>query len=330
MKRMPETRSALERIYTPIESDLDAFFKRFRSELTCEHALLRDINEHLLRMMGKYLRPALALLSARTQPKPARDVVPLAVAIELIHTATLVHDDIIDDSEMRRNLPSVFSKWGREISIVAGDYLYAKCFQLLSELEDTWIHSAFSSCARRICEGEMRQIENRRNFSLSEETYLEIIERKTAVLFEAACLGGAHLAGAPQREILALGRYGLELGLAFQIVDDCLDLVGDSTQLGKTVGLDIHQSDMTLPLLYLFADLDAARRRELVRSFESADPALFETIRSLAREHGSVERALERARVHAERARGQLSGLPPSASRDSLEQLVAHCVDRVR
>jgi octaprenyl-diphosphate synthase len=311
---------SLSEIYAPIESDLKDFSKLLKEELASSDELMKSIHEHLLKMSGKFLRPVLSLLSAGVEGKKNSEVIKLAVAIELIHTATLVHDDIIDNSELRRNQPSIYSKWGREISIVSGDYLYAKAFLLLARLKDSWVNQAFAACAHLMCEGEMKQIERRSDFFMSEGDYLKIIHQKTAALFQAACLGGAYYSGTSKENLEKMGNFGYELGMAFQIVDDCLDLVGDTESLGKTTGLDIYKNDVTLPLLYLFQTLGAG----------NGISNSFEKIKRLSVETGSVERAMQKARWFAERALENLQGLKDSAHKQSLIHLTAYCVERIR
>ena len=222
-------RPGLNEIYGPVENELEEFGEVLKKQLASQDTLIHDIHQHLLKMTGKFLRPALVILCSKLgHDHYSREAIKLAVAIELIHTATLVHDDIIDDSEYRRNQPSIHSKWGREISIVSGDYLYAKAFMLLADLKGVWVNQAFAACAHVICEGEMKQIEKRADFFMDEKEYLRIIHQKTASLFQAACMGGAYYSGLGQDKIEKLGDFGFRLGMAFQIIDDCLDLTSDT------------------------------------------------------------------------------------------------------
>jgi octaprenyl-diphosphate synthase len=281
-------------------------------------------------MAGKFLRPALTILSSKIEGNGAPAAVRLAAAIELIHTATLVHDDIIDDSELRRNMPSIHSKWGTEISIVSGDYLYAKAFLLLAGLQDPWISQAFAACAHVICEGEMKQIEKRKSFLMAEGEYLKIIHQKTAALFQAACMGGAYFSGAGMPIIQALGEYGFNLGMAFQIVDDYLDIAGETEQLGKTTGLDVLKNDITLPILYLFQGLDENQRKNLFKVVERSSEEGFQEIKRLATESGALERTLIKAREYAAKAQESLKPVKGSVYKESLSQLIDHCTDRIR
>lgn len=324
--------TSLDRIYAPIEAEMASFKKELKKELESRDALISDIHAHILKMSGKYLRPALVLITSKIGGHQKPEAVRLAVAVELIHTATLVHDDIIDDSALRRNQPTVHNVWGREISIVAGDYLYAKAFLLLAGLKDLWINEAFAACAHLMCEGEMKQIEKRSNYLMGEEEYLNIIHQKTAALFQAACVGGSYFAGAPKATIEKLGRYGFGLGMAFQIVDDCLDLVGEAEHVGKTMGLDVAQSDVSLPMLYLFRSLSAGDRESLLNEIKKGAEGngLFAKIRERALETRSVDKAMEKARAYIDRALEDLSVLPGGPQKESLSLLAAHCVERVR
>ena len=317
---MPLLTPSLNEIYAPIQAGLKEFSKILQSQLDSEDELIRAINQHLLKMSGKFLRPALTLFSFYMDGREQENAraIKLAAAIELIHTATLVHDDIIDNSLLRRNQPSVYSKWGREISIISGDYIYAKAFLLLASIKDAWVNEAFAACAQVICEGEMKQVEMRKNFLMSENEYIRIIHQKTAALFQAACMGGAHLAGNGKEKIEALGTFGFNLGLAFQIVDDCLDLTGDPDHLGKTTGLDIYKNDVTLPLLYLHQNGNGLKNK---------DP---EEIRELCIKTGAVDKAMDKARKYGDQAINQLEAFPPSPYKEGLTQLAQHCLDRVR
>ena len=322
-------RPSLDEIYAPIEADLKTFSDCLRRELASQDDLIQKIHDHILKMTGKFLRPALAILSSKIEGNSRPEVARLATAIELIHTATLVHDDIIDNSDFRRNQPSVHARWGRDLSIVSGDYLYAKAFLLLAGLKDPFLSQAFAACAHVMCEGEMKQVEKRNQFLMDEEEYLKIIQQKTAALFQAACMGGAYYSGTRQENIHRLGQYGFALGMAFQIMDDCLDLVGETKTLGKTTGLDLTKNDVTLPLLYLLQSMTAAQREDFAGRMKN-NGVLFEEIKKMAVEQKAVERAMARARGYVDTAFENLREIPESVYRQSLEQLANHCVDRIR
>lgn len=321
---------ALNDICAPIDAELKAFSERLEKELSSQDELIQGIHQHLLKMTGKFLRPMLAILCSKVERQSREEAIRLAVAIELIHTATLVHDDIIDDSSLRRNQPSVYSKWGREISIVSGDYLYAKAFLILAGLENQRISQAFAACAHVMCEGEMKQIEKRKQFLMKEQEYLKIIHQKTAALFQAACMGGAYFSGTSHENIERLGRYGYGLGMAFQIVDDCLDLIGETEKLGKTAGLDLNKNEVTLPLLYLFSGASLSEQKNWMALIDQNSPERYGKIRSLVLEKGALARAMQKARDYAEQSVKELAGLPDSSFKDSLRHLTDYCLERMR
>jgi octaprenyl-diphosphate synthase len=324
-------KASLNDICAPIRDGLEQFQTEMKKELSSSDPLIQAMHEHILKMTGKHLRPILTILTSRLNGKAPKEAAKLGVAVELIHTATLVHDDIIDESEFRRNQPTVHSRWGRDLSIVSGDYLYAKAFMILAGFGDPRISEGFAQCAHIMCEGEMKQIEKRKDFSLAEQEYLKIIHKKTAALFQAACMGGGYLGRLDLGAVEKLGRYGFGLGMAFQIVDDCLDLAGESETLGKKAGLDLQKQDMTLPILYLLESLPADERGALIARWPAAGPEeLFKTVRELAQRHHALERAMERAKAYAAEASEALQGLPPSAHLDSLHLLAEHCLERVR
>lgn len=327
---MTVAQSTLDAIYQPIEKDLAAFHERLREQLDSKDALIRDIHEHLLKMSGKFLRPAVTLLANRMSGRFDKRAVDLATAIELIHTATLVHDDIIDNSHLRRNQPSVFAKWGKEISIVAGDYLYAKSFLLLASLKDIWVNEAMAMCAHVMCEGEMKQIERRNNFRIGEEEYFKIIHKKTAALFQAAAAGGAYFGGADMKQIDKMRDFGYQIGMAFQIMDDVLDIIGETESLGKTAGLDIYKNDVTLPLLYLFGSLSEPERRDLEQQIQTEDPSVVNVIKDKTIRTGAAERAIATARKFVQSAVDDLTVFGASESRDSLLKLANYCLERIR
>jgi octaprenyl-diphosphate synthase len=323
----------LAEIYKPIRGDLELFKRLIREELDSPDVFIRSILDYLLGISGKHLRPALAILSARLGGNRTDVPVRLAIAIELLHTATLIHDDIIDGSMYRRNQLSMNAKWGVEVSIICGDYLYAKAFSILSALGDAEINRMFSLCARTMCEGEMKQVERRKSLDMGEEAYTEIIRKKTASLFQAACAVGGYVARRDVATLRRLSDYGLHFGLAFQIADDCLDIVGEEEEIGKKAGLDFEKRDPTLPLIYLYETLAPSERDELRRLGEASGAADrlagFQRIKELCVERGVVERAMERAREHAARAAESLRAEADSPYRKSLLDLVDYALQRI-
>lgn len=320
----------LSEIYKPIRADLELFNTLIRQELKSSDPFIQSINDHLLLISGKHLRPALSILSARMAGNTTDIPVRLAIAIELLHTATLIHDDIIDGSAFRRNQASINAKWGTEVSIISGDYLYAKAFSILAAMNDPNIFKMFAACAMAMCEGEMKQVETRKSLDLSEVAYTEIIHKKTASLFQAACAGGAYVAGQPHDAVYRLGEYGKNFGIAFQIADDCLDIIGQEESLGKKAGLDFDKSDPTLPLIYLY---QTGNREELDGLMNGATPQAreenFAKLKQILISTGILEKCVERARDYAARAVAGLEGMPDSVYRKSLSDLVDFTVQRI-
>lgn len=308
----------LSDIYRPIEKDLASFQSSLRSQLRSEDPLLQELGDYIVEIAGKHLRPALTIFTARMSGEKTDLPIRLAIAIELLHTATLIHDDIVDGSHFRRNRESLNQKWGTEIALICGDYIYAKAFSAFSEIADPRINQMFSLCALKICEGEMKQVEARRSPLVSEEKYLSMIYKKTAALFETACAAGGYAAGLPLARIQQLSEYGKAFGMAYQIADDCLDLVGTSEVLGKENGSDFEKSDPTLPLIYLMSEMNG--------DFPRSD---FAKARDLAVERGAVERSLTLARQYGAQAAAALQSSPATPCRKSLLELVDFTLQRV-
>ncbi|MCB1571810.1 MAG: polyprenyl synthetase family protein, partial [Xanthomonadales bacterium] len=220
-----------------------------RSRLASDVVLINQISEHIISSGGKRLRPMLHLLAARAAGYQGNDHVPLAALIEFIHTSTLLHDDVVDESDLRRGRKTANALWGNAASVLVGDFLYSRSFQMMVELDSMRIMRILADTTNRIAEGEVLQLLNIGNADTSEQAYLDVIERKTAVLFSAATRLGAVLAGLPRDQEEALARYGLDLGYAFQIADDVLDYVSDAETLGKNIGDDLAEGKPTLPVI---------------------------------------------------------------------------------
>ncbi len=249
---------SLTEIYRPIQSQLQATEALLLKELDARNGLMGEMTRHVARMPGKRIRPALALLGAKVVDGSTNGhhseiedrAVRLAASVEMIHTATLLHDDVIDGASLRRGLTTLNAKWGDTLSILSGDYLYSKAFCLLSDLGENVLR-LMSVTAHTVCEGEVAQIQHQYDLNLSRKEYLKIIKWKTASLMGAAAQGGAMLAGATDAQAKRLGVFGENFGLAFQILDDTQDLLGDQVVQGKSLGTDLALGQLTLPLLYL-------------------------------------------------------------------------------
>ena len=305
--------------------------ERLTTDLSSKHEKIAEIILHVSRYKGKRFRPALLLLSAQSCGKLVPQHLDLAVVVELVHIATLIHDDIIDEATVRRHVPSVNSIWGREISILLGDYIWSRGFTILASMDSQLSTYIMSQTVNVMCEGELVQLQRRYDLSLTEEEYMDIIERKTASLCATSCRLGAMFAGANRKIQEALTRYGLKVGLAFQIVDDCLDIVGTEGEMGKSLSTDLKKGKLTLPLIKLVGNLPEANRKStctwIFQNFATPNRA---SILELFSEHEAVEYSLNKARHYVEEAKEEISVLPESEYKTSLLQLADHVVSRNR
>ncbi|MCS6778860.1 MAG: polyprenyl synthetase family protein [Geminicoccaceae bacterium] len=299
-------------------------------KLQSEVALIPELARHLIAAGGKRIRPMLALLSARLCGYPGEDHVALATAVEFIHTATLLHDDVVDDSELRRGRASANALWGNKAPVLVGDFLFSRAFQLLVSVGHLEVLGILADASAEIAEGEVQQLVTANDTGTSEEAYLAMITGKTAALFRAACELGAAVAGRPRAERLALRAYGEALGVAFQLIDDALDYSAREAELGKAVGDDFREGKITLPILVAFSKGDERERafwRRTLEKVEQSEADLVEAQRILAR-HRAIEATIARAEAYGRTAKEALSIFPRSPARDALAGLVDFCVHR--
>lgn len=320
--------ASLRAIYAPIEGQLTQVEDLLREELQSDHPFIDELVKHGFHLGGKRLRPALVLLSGMAVGKIDRSHVTLGAAVELIHTATLVHDDVLDEAVIRRHLDTVNARWDNEASVLLGDFLLAHSLCLTSSLDDLFAVRDLSNSARTICDGELRQIGSRGNLDLREDEYLAIIGNKTAELVACCCRLGAHYGGADNLMLEALNRYGHQLGIAFQIADDVLDLLGDEQTVGKSLGTDLVKQKFTLPLIRLLDIVSERERPDLLSLLTSSDNHRREALRPWFARHDAIDYARSHAEKHARLAAEELQRLPPSPARDSLAELTRFVVQR--
>jgi len=318
----------LRGLYAPVARELEAVEGLLQREFSNNDSFVDRLARHGFRMGGKRLRPALVLLSAEACGGIRPEHFSLAVTTELIHTATLIHDDVLDEATLRRHRDTVNARWDNEASILLGDYLLARVMCLASSLDDNFACRTIGEAARRMCEGELMQIESRGNFDLGEEDYFRIIAGKTATLTACCCRLGSHYAGAEAAVCEALARYGHHLGVAFQIADDVLDLLGDEDAVGKSLGTDLLKQKATLPLIRLLETVGAEDRVKLTSSLSDGGNHHRDVLRPWLKRCDAISYALSRARSFTGRARGELALLSPSAARESLSGLANFVVDR--
>ncbi len=313
--------------YAPIARDLDEVERVLRETLESMQPGVQQLVEHLRFYRGKRLRPALLLLTARACGQVRREHHVLAAVVEMIHTATLVHDDVLDGADLRRHVPTVNSGWGNQASILLGDYLFTHAFHLCSTI-DAQACRIIGEATNRLCAGELHQIMERGNLDLGEEAYFDIIDAKTAELTACCCRLGAAYGGMRTETVEALARYGRYLGIAFQIADDLLDLVGEERTAGKSLGTDVEQQKLTLPLIRLLGHAPAEQAQRVRRILNTPGNHKRDQLRPELVGTGALVYARARAEEFAARALGELAALPSSAARVVLESLCDRVVHR--
>ncbi len=322
--------ATLSRLFSSIEPDMEAVNAAFEASATSDLPMLNSAAVHAVNSPGKKLRTALTLLSGKLLDYRFDRLLPLSVALEMVHLATLVHDDIVDNATTRRGLPTVNARYGTNIAILLGDYLFAKTAGLVADVEDFRVDKLFSETVARICEGSIIEMLSAHRLDLSIDAYLERISRKTACLMAACCKGGAYIGGGTDAQVALLEQYGQNLGMAFQIIDDVLDYSGSLATVGKPVGNDLRQGLVTLPLIYALQGEQnghVERVTQLVERPESDDAEVDEVV-SWVRSGPGPEEALNLARHYAARARAVLSEFGSSEERGVLEELVEFVVAR--
>ena len=321
----------LPAVLAPLEEELNLVGEQFAEILADAADQSRDMVRHAARFNGKRLRPALACLGARIAGGPVtNDVATVAAVVELIHTATLVHDDILDGAEKRRKVATLNTRWGNHSAVLVGDVLFSKAYCAAAWLDDPFASRYLSDVVAEVLEGEIHQNHVAHDPMVSEDEYRSIIRGKTAALYEAALVVGAHYAGADETLKKRLGCYGHHLGMAFQIVDDRLDLTGDEETVGKSLGTDLTEGKMTLPVILWLRDRPPSEQEAARAQVEQAwtDPAAAQALAAELRTSGALARADEAARAEIELALACLAELPEGTERTLLETLAAFVVAR--
>ena len=321
-------RQRLELLYAPVAADMQEAEQLLARELTSEYPFVDQLVRHCQHLGGKRLRPALVLLAAKAVGQVTSDHLTMAAVLEMIHTATLVHDDVLDEADLRRHRQTINARFSNETSVLLGDYLFTHAFYMASTLETTFGCQTIGKATNKVCEGELRQIESRGNFQLTEEEYLQIIDAKTAELCACSCKLGAHYAGGSRAVVQTMTRFGRDLGIAFQIADDLLDLIGDEQTAGKSLGTDLQKQKMTLPLIRLLSLATADERTNLIALLSDSRQSRREVLLPRLEQTGSLEYARSRAQHYAQTAATHLSTLPDTPARDTLRQLTEFVVLR--
>jgi octaprenyl-diphosphate synthase len=319
---------SLVELYSPVAEDVAQAARIFSDELVSDQPFISDLCQHVGQFHGKMLRPALVLLTGRAcgELQPAHHV--LAAVVEMVHIATLVHDDVLDEADIRRRAATVNRLWGNERAVLMGDLLISHAYHLCSSLDSQYAARLIARTTNTVCEGEMVQVANCDNCELSEDEYFEIITRKTAELIGTCCVLGARFAGADSETVGRMRQFGLSLGIAFQITDDLLDLTGDEAEAGKSLGRDVYKGKLTLPLIYHLRDCEPAERSRMRKLLGSDDPRRCRRIAALLQGSESLEAAQQVAASYVHEALAALSELPPSEARDSLRTMAEFVLER--
>lgn len=320
----------MELVTALVQDDMQAVEAQIRKKLASDIPLIGQVGEYLLASGGKRIRPMLLLLAAKICNYSGNHHIALAGVIEFIHSASLLHDDVVDGAELRRGNRSVNAVWGNEASVLVGDFLFAKSFSVMVECESLKILQLLSDTTTKMAEGEVQQLLNTADLEVDEKSYLDVIRYKTAILIAAACQVGAVLAEASAEQEEALHEFGLEIGIAFQLMDDALDYVADQQDFGKARGHDLEEGKMTLPLIHTYAAADETERHEISRiiELESLTDVDLDRVCELIQKYGGIEYTRQRATQRIELAKVQLEIFPVGGVRDALCDLADYVVAR--
>lgn len=323
--------ATLSRLFAGIQTDLEQVDKTFQERSTSGLNILNSASMHALASPGKRLRTAITLLTGKLHHYRFEKLLLLSVAFEMLHLATLIHDDIVDEAKTRRGNTTVNALWGDKIAILLGDYYFAKTAGLIADIEDSRIDHLFSDTVATVCEGTIMEMMTARRIDLTTEAYYEKIEHKTACLIAACCKGGAIVSQASDEAINLLYNYGLHLGIAFQIIDDILDYTEDQTTIGKPAGNDLRQGMVTLPLIYALQEQPQNGHYQQIQSILNGGTHREEEIQAvvnwIANGQG-VKRSMMDAHAHGNKAREALYHFPASPDRDVLDELIDFVIMR--
>ena len=335
---LPDTRvplsdagiSPVERLHALVSADMEDADRLIRKGMGSTVLLIPDLARHLIDSGGKRLRPMLTLAAARAGGYGGTSHVQLAAAVEFIHTATLLHDDVVDESALRRGKVSANLVWGNKPSVLVGDFLFSRAFQLMVETGNLTVLNILSGASAVIAEGEVMQLNSASNLAVTEDHYMRVVSAKTAALFAAAAEGGAVLCGRDDNFFAGLRAYGENLGIAFQLVDDALDYSGRQALMGKSVGDDFREAKMTLPIILAHARADDKTRPFWKRVIETGNQteADLNTAITLVEQTGAIQETMRRARAFADAAKNALSVLADSETKRALADIADFCVER--
>ncbi|WP_101844093.1 heptaprenyl diphosphate synthase component II [Halobacillus sp. Marseille-P3879] len=314
----------LAMIYSFLKQDLAAIEEEVNETIKSDNPVLREASSQLLNAGGKRIRPVFVLLAGKFGDYQLDRMKAVAVSLELIHTASLVHDDVIDEAELRRGEPTIKSKWDNRIAMYTGDYIFARSLENLTKIENPLAHQVLAETMVELCLGEIEQIKDKYNLEQNVRQYLRRIKRKTAILIAASCRMGAIAANVTKAEEKALHRYGYYVGMSYQIIDDVLDFTASEKELGKPAGSDLIQGNITLPVLYSLKNEEL--KSDLVSIFLKEDPSSedFAEVISEIRDNGSIEKSLELSDRYLKKAHQALEHLPNSRAKQTLKGIAKY------
>jgi heptaprenyl diphosphate synthase len=312
----------LNRMYSFLNTDLKEIEKELQETIKSEHPLLQEASLHTLQAGGKRLRPVFVLLAGKFGQYELDSIKNVAVALELIHMASLVHDDVIDDAELRRGKPTIKAKWDNRIAMYTGDYIFARSLELITQIHKPEAHKILSHTIVEVSLGEIEQIRDKYNFEQHLKTYLRRIKRKTALLIASSCQLGAIASGAPREIHQKLFLFGYYVGMAFQITDDILDFTSTEKELGKPAGSDLRQGNITLPVL--FAMKDHHLRSEIVKVHEHMDNLVLQSIISQIKNSGSIEKSIQYSDWYLQKALVIIRDLPSNPAKLALTNIAKY------
>ena len=325
----PDQSLSFEHILSPVAPSFHRLEQRIAQELSSQVPLIEQVAQYTISSGGKRLRPLLTLLSAQACGySSGPDHETMAIIVEFLHTASLLHDDVVDESPLRRGRASAHSKWGHATSVLVGDFIYARAFQMLVDLKNLDLQSTVANAIKTITEGEIFQLLNKGNSRISEEDYFQIIHGKTAAMFLAAAKTGAQIANADQATQNALAQYANHLGCAFQIIDDLLDYTGELDTLGKELGEDLAEGKVTLPLIYALKLGSNAEQTLIQKAIESGEIGELEPFVLALERSGALKATRERALQIANKATASLDPLPNTEAKHALKKLVTFSIQR--
>lgn len=320
----------LAELTAPIQNDLNRVEKTIAESLRSDNIFIQQMVDYLSDSSGKRIRPALAILSAKYCGEVTEATIALGAALEMIHVATLIHDDIIDNSEIRRKQKTLNFKWGNEVSVLMGDYMFASSFFLMAKKLPKDVLGSLADTTNIICRGEISETFHRFNAGLTEGQYLQVIEEKTASLFAASCRTGAMLSEGDEAVVESLDQFGWGIGMAFQVIDDTLDFVGKQSKVGKPIMSDFREGKMTLPVIHCMNSATKAEKDRLVEIVLSKvkEDADFDFLNSLIEKHKAIDFSIQKARSFVEKAKMSLASLDGNGAKGELLQFADFLIDR--